>query len=903
MQEFNRYLSVHHYIEMKSVVLTTIRCIYRKLRKFSMSLLPQAKYRKDYQAPDFTITHIDLDIDLHPTQTRVVAKTKVIQKNIGATSLLLDGEGLNLKRIEINGQAWLDYQLVTDGMQLNNLPASFDMLIETEIAPELNTALEGLYLSDGAYCTQCEAEGFRRITYYQDRPDVLAKFTTKITANKTQFPYLLSNGNKVGSGDLAHDKHWVQWEDPFAKPSYLFALVAGDFDVLKDTFITRSQKEVALEIYVDKGNIERSYHAMASLKHAMKWDETRFNLEYDLDIYMIVAVDFFNMGAMENKGLNVFNSKYVLANAETATDSEYLGIEAVIGHEYFHNWTGNRVTCRDWFQLSLKEGLTVFRDQEFSSDLGSRAVNRINNVRVMRGPQFAEDAGPMAHPIRPEKVIEMNNFYTLTVYEKGSEVIRMMHCLLGEDKFQQGMALYFERHDGTAATCEDFICAMEDASGIDLTQFRGWYSQSGTPEVTIKFEYDAAQQLFKLHAKQITPPTADQSEKLPLLIPMDIELYAASGEPIRLQYQGQSVHQVLQLTESEQVFVFDQITEKPIVSLMREFSAPIKLHCDYTDDELAFLMIHATNDFARWDAGQMLLAKHIKANIAAVEDQLPIQIPEHVFDAFRGILLDLRLDHAFIAEVMTLPSENEISGWFEQVNVDAIHLVKDAFKQAFATEFEDELNALYFTLKQDEYSVSHAAIGQRQLRNVCLGYLALTTQGNALVQAQFNESNNMTDTMAALSAANQAQLPIRDSLMQSFSEQWQHDGLVMDKWFTLHGMNPAKDALTQVRAQLLHPTFTMKNPNRIRSLIGSFCHHNPVHFHAANGEGYVFLVDILIQLNETNPQVASRLLDPLLKLKRYDVTRQALMRAQLNRLAELEHLAKDLYEKITKALS
>ncbi|MGF1705292.1 aminopeptidase N [Enterovibrio baiacu] len=867
-----------------------------------MTQQPQAKYRKDYTAPDFTITHIDLDFDLLDSYTRVIAKSQVKQMVAGADSMILDGDSLTLKKIEIDGKAWPHYSETTEGLILSQLPKEFELLIETDIDPAGNTSLEGLYKSDGAYCTQCEAEGFRRITYYLDRPDVLAKFTTTITADKSAYPYLLSNGNKVGEGDADNGRHWVKWEDPHAKPSYLFALVAGDFDLLSDRYTTRSGRDVALEIFVDKGNLDRATHAMTSLKNSMKWDEDRFDLEYDLDIYMIVAVDFFNMGAMENKGLNVFNSKYVLANSDTATDTDYLGIEAVIGHEYFHNWTGNRVTCRDWFQLSLKEGLTVFRDQEFSSDLGSRAVNRIGNVRIMRGPQFAEDCGPMAHPIRPEKVIEMNNFYTLTVYEKGSEVIRMMHTLLGETNFQKGMKLYFERHDGTAATCEDFVKAMEDASGVDLAQFRLWYSQSGTPELTVTSTFDETQQTFSLTVKQFTPSTADQKEKQALLIPFDVELYAADGSVIELQCNGESLDNVLHLTQDEQTFTFENVSEKPVISMLREFSAPVKLNYDYSDEELAFLMVHARNEFARWDAGQMLLAKHIKANVARVQQGEAFSLPEDVLDAFRGVLLSKELDVALIAEVMTLPSENEIGGWFDVVDVDAIHHVRDAIKHAFADAFSDELSAIYHTLRQENYAIEHDAMGKRSLRNVCLSYLALNENADALVSAHFNESNNMTDTAAALAAANHAELDCRAPLMNVFSEKWTHDGLVMDKWFMLQGTNPAGDALENVKAQMEHVAFSLKNPNRTRSLVGAFCNNNPVHFHAKDGSGYKFLSDILIQLNESNPQVASRLLDPLLKLKRFDEERQRLMREQLERLAALDKLAKDLYEKINKAL-
>ncbi|MDD1791660.1 aminopeptidase N [Enterovibrio sp. ZSDZ42] len=867
-----------------------------------MTQQPQAKYRKDYKAPDFTITHIDLDFDLQASMSRVIAKSRVTQQVTGADSMFLDGDALSLQRVEVNGQPWPHYEETSEGLHLSQLPSEFDLEIETHIDAAANTLLEGLYLSDGAYCTQCEAEGFRRITYYLDRPDVLAKFTTKITADKAAFPFLLSNGNNVGAGELSDGRHWVQWDDPYAKPSYLFALVAGDFDLLSDKFKTRSGRDVALEIFVDKGNLNRAEHAMTSLKNSMKWDEDRFDLEYDLDIYMIVAVDFFNMGAMENKGLNVFNSKYVLANSDTATDTDYLGIEAVIGHEYFHNWTGNRVTCRDWFQLSLKEGLTVFRDQEFSSDLGSRAVNRINNVRIVRGPQFAEDRSPMAHPIRPEKVIEMNNFYTLTVYEKGSEVIRMMHTLLGEENFQRGMKLYFERHDGTAATCEDFVKAMEDASDADLAQFRLWYSQSGTPELTVTSDFDDKANTLSLTVKQYTPSTADQKEKLPLLIPFDIELYAANGDVIELQRNGVAVDNVLRVTEAEQTFVFDNVEENPVISMLREFSAPVTLNYEYSDEDLAFLMVHARNEFARWDAGQMLLAKHIKANVARVQAGETIIFPEEVVDAFRGVLLSEELDVALIAEVMTLPSENEIGGWFDVVDVDAIHQVRDAIKLSLSTALADELSALYHSLNQRTYTITHESIGKRSLRNVCLGYLALGEQGNALVSAHFETANNMTDTAAALAAATHAELTNRDAVMAAFSDKWQHDGLVMDKWFLLQGCNPSVGALDNVKAQMSHPAFSLKNPNRTRSLIGVFCNNNPVHFHEKDGAGYKFLSDILIQLNESNPQVASRLIDPLLKFKRFDSDRQSLMRAQLERLALLDNLAKDLYEKINKAL-
>ncbi|OOE43499.1 aminopeptidase N [Salinivibrio kushneri] len=867
-----------------------------------MSQQPTAKYRDDYRAPDFTITDINLEFDLHPNNTLVTAVSQIKRLNNDATDLELDGDALTLVRLDINGDPWTAYSEEAGKLIIRDVPEAFTLTVQTKLDPENNTALEGLYISGGAYCTQCEAEGFRRITYYLDRPDVLARFTTKVIADKANYPYLLSNGNKIASGELEGGRHWVEWHDPYAKPSYLFALVGGDFDVLRDTFVTRSGRDVALEIFVDKGNLDRADHAMTSLKNAMKWDEDRFDLEYDLDIYMIVAVDFFNMGAMENKGLNIFNSKYVLANAETATDTDYLGIEAVIGHEYFHNWTGNRVTCRDWFQLSLKEGLTVFRDQEFSSDLGSRSVNRINNARIMRGPQFAEDASPMSHPIRPEKVIEMNNFYTLTVYEKGSEVIRMMHTILGEAGFQKGVKLYFERHDGTAATCDDFVQAMEDASGIDLTQFRRWYSQSGTPVLSVSSTYDPDSKQLALHVSQHTPPTADQQEKLPLYIPLDIELYRRDGSVIKLQRHGESVSNVLAVTETEQTFIFDEVDEQPVLSLLREFSAPVKLDHDYQDDELAFLLQHARNDFARWDAGQSLLAKHIKANVAQVQNEQPIDVPLSVIDAFRGVLLSDNTDPALIAEVLNLPSETEVAGWFDTVDVDAIHQVMAAFKQQFADHMVDEFDAVYRQYAQPEYQITHKAIGERALRNTCLSYLAHTENGNTHVERHYHAANNMTDTMAALNAANNAQLPCREPLMKDFSDKWQHDGLVMDKWFMLQGANPADNALDQVRVQMDHPAFTLKNPNRVRSLVGAFCNRNPARFHAKDGSGYRFLKEILVILNQSNPQVASRLIDPMLKLAHYDHDRQQQMRQILQELADMDNLAADLYEKVEKTL-
>ncbi|MCW0316269.1 Aminopeptidase N [Pantoea ananatis] len=870
-----------------------------------MTQQPQIKYRHDYRAPDYTITDIDLTFELDESTTRVTAVSQVKRQGDSQAELRLDGEDLTLVSLEVDGQAWTAWREEAGCLVLSQLPDSFTLKIVNDIHPDRNSALEGLYKSGEALCTQCEAEGFRHITWYLDRPDVLARFTTTIIADGSRYPFLLSNGNRVDSGQDDKGRNWVKWQDPFPKPCYLFALVAGDFDVLRDSFTTRSGRNVALEIFVDRGNLDRADWAMTSLKNSMKWDEERFGLEYDLDIFMIVAVDFFNMGAMENKGLNVFNSKYVLAKAETATDKDYLGIEAVIGHEYFHNWTGNRVTCRDWFQLSLKEGLTVFRDQEFSSDLGSRAVNRIDNVRIMRGAQFAEDASPMAHPIRPDQVIEMNNFYTLTVYEKGSEVIRMMHTLLGEANFQKGMQLYFERHDGSAATCDDFVQAMEDASNVDLSQFRRWYSQSGTPTLSVRDDYNPELEQYTLHVTQHTPPTAGQKEKLPLHIPLDIELYDGQGKVIPLQHNGHPVHNVLNVTEEFQTFTFDNVYFQPVPSLLREFSAPVKLDYKWSDAQLTFLMRHASNDFSRWDAAQSLLATYLRLNVARHQQGQHLSLPLHVADAFRTVLLDANSDPALTALILSLPGENEIAELFEIIDPQAIALVREALVRTLARELADEFFAVYNANQQAEYHVDHAEIGKRSLKNICLYYLAFGDMDLAdkLVQAQYHHANNMTDSLAALSAAVAAQLPCRDTLLADYDERWHKDGLVMDKWFMLQATSPAQNALLNVRRLLSHRSFSMGNPNRIRSLIGAFASGNPSAFHAEDGSGYRFLVEMLTDLNTRNPQVASRMIEPLIRLKRYDAHRQALMRQALEQLQGLDKLSGDLYEKITKALN
>ncbi|MDT9587168.1 MAG: aminopeptidase N [Candidatus Arsenophonus melophagi] len=870
-----------------------------------MIQLRKEQYRKDYQAPDYTITDIELDFELDPITTIVTAISQVKRLNAQANRLILDGENLILRTIHIDGIPWSAYREEVGKLIIESVPDSFVLKIVNTINPIQNTTLEGLYVSSGVLCTQCEAEGFRHITYYLDRPDVLARFTTSITANRIHYPYLLSNGNQIDKKKKKNGRHWVKWQDPFPKPSYLFAMVAGNFDVLYDNFVRKSGRNVLLAIFVDKGKLDHANWAMSSLKNAMKWDELRFGYEYDLDTYMIVAVDIFNMGAMENKGLNIFNSKYVLANIETTTDNDYLNIEGTIGHEYFHNWTGNRITCRDWFQLSLKEGLTVFRDQEFSSDMGSRVANRIEHVRLMRSQQFSEDASPMSHPVRPEKMIEINNFYTLTVYEKGAEIIRMLHTLLGKDQFQAGMKLYTARYDGSSATCDDFIQAMQDASNIDLQLFRRWYSQSGTPIVMVRDEYLSDKNQYILHISQTTRPTQDQAEKLPLHIPIDIELYDSDGHIIPLQYNNNTVNSVLNVINAQQTFVFDQVHSRPIPALLREFSAPVKLDYLYTDEQLAFLMQYARNAFSRWDSAQSLLVIYIKENVERLKHQKDLILPLHVIHAFRSCLVDKACEAALKAQIFTLPAEYEVAEWFETIDPIAIHTVMNFIRKKITTEMTAELINAYYTNKVSEYQIDHGDIAKRSLKNKCLFYLAFSQdkqQADKYVSEQYYHSNNMTDTIAALNAAIAAQLPSSQDMMVAFEQRWRYDDFIMDKWFMLQAKSPAKNVLKIVRSLLTHPTFSMANPNRVHALIGSFITQNPAAFHASDGTGYQFLVEILTILNSRNPQVASHLIEPLIHLNRYDKKRRYCMYLALKRLQKLPNLCSDMFEKISKAL-
>ncbi|RYV01611.1 aminopeptidase N [Shewanella sp. OPT22] len=848
----------------------------------------EAKLLKDYSAPEYTVEHIALKFELNTPVTTITASSKVKRLKNEAVTLVLDGESLSLVSVKIDSKD-VEHILEENRLHISADVDNFLLEIVTEIEPEANTALEGLYMSDGAYCTQCEAEGFRRITYYLDRPDVLAKFDVRVEADKAQFPYLLSNGNLLEKGDLENGRHFASWQDPFPKPSYLFALVAGDFDLLEDTFITRSNREVELQVFVDKGNLNKAHHAMESLKKSMKWDEERFDLEYDLDIYMIVAVDFFNMGAMENKGLNVFNTKYVLADKESATDDDFHGIESVIGHEYFHNWTGNRVTCRDWFQLSLKEGLTVFRDQEFSSDLGSRAVNRIHAIKVIRNHQFAEDAGPMAHPIRPEAVIEMNNFYTVTVYNKGAEVIRMMHTLLGEENFQKGIALYFERHDGQAVTCDDFVSAMEDASSVDLKQFRNWYSQAGAPSVSVIEEFDATAQEYKLHLKQERKAISGNND-LPMHIPFDVELISESGESL--------VSKVLNFTENNQTFVFTNINAKPTASLLQNFSAPVKLDFEFELDHLVNLMRFASSEVARWEASVSIFSNAIWNNVEALKNNTSMQVNQVILDAFKGMLLDSQLDSALVAEVLTVPTTNELVEQAITVDLDKLITAREFVIDEIAAYCEDELNARYHLLKLvDDPSA-------RALKNACLNWVSrIGEQYEVLVEQQFYSAENMTDALGALKAANTSQLECRNHLMSAFEAKWSQTPLVMDKWFMLEATNKADNVIERLKELASHSAFSFQNPNRVRSLIGTFAAANTEQFHNENGEGYRYLTDVLKKLNDINPQLAARIITPMIQFSKFDAQRQSMIKQGLQELADLPNLSKDLFEKVTKALA
>jgi aminopeptidase N len=878
---------------------------------------PRTVYLKDYTVPEYLIQNVDLNFILDEENTRVVSRLTMCRNPASRssdTSLTLAGENLKLVRVVLNEDNELgdrDYLQTPDSLVIHEVPQqrSFVLTIENTIDPKSNTALEGLYLSNGMLCTQCEAEGFRKITYFLDRPDVMAAFTTTIVADKDRFPVLLSNGNKVGSGDLADNRHWVTWKDPFKKPCYLFALVAGRLECVEDRFTTASGRDIALQIFVEKHDLDKCDHAMRSLKHAMAWDEQVYGREYDLDLYMIVAVGHFNMGAMENKGLNIFNTKFVLARPDTATDADYENIEGVIGHEYFHNWTGNRITCRDWFQLSLKEGLTVFRDQEFTGDRTSRAVKRIEDVNMLRTRQFAEDAGPLAHPIRPDAYIEINNFYTLTVYEKGAEVVRMLHTLLGAEGFRKGSDLYFERHDGQAVTCDDFVSAMEAANGVDLGQFRRWYAQAGTPVVSAVQLFDPAQKTLSLTLTQYCPPTPGQTAKEPLHIPVVTGLINRDGSPAlcRLGENAAAAEQVvLELTAAEQTFVFSGLEQEPVVSLLRGFSAPVKLALNRPLEELAFLLSHDPDTFNRWDAGQQLAVQVMSGLIVDYQDGTELAVNPLLIDAYRKVLEQSWDDLSYFSLLMTLPSELYLTEQMRVVNVEAIHHAREAVAKALAEQLRDPLESLYLRHHRDESGRFDAgAIGRRRIKNTCLSYLARIdadwVQHWSL--QQFNSAKNMTDQLAALTVIVNHPHPARQQCLDSFYRQWRHEALVIDKWFTTQAMSPMPGTYERVLDLLDHPAFDIGNPNRVRALIGAFSQSNPLHFHAADGQGYRFLADRIIELNSLNPQVASRMVGALTSWRRYDEKRQNLMKAQLERIISTEAISKDVYEVAVKSLA
>lgn len=872
---------------------------------------PKTIHLEDYRPPDFLIEEVFLDVVLGEETTRVAARLTMRRNPAAATPdapLVLDGEHLETERVAIDG-TYLGgnaYTLADNKLTLAEVPDVFTLETTVRIKPQENTALEGLYKSDGIFCTQCEAEGFRRITWYLDRPDVLAKFRTRITGDETLYPVLLSNGNCIETERHDDNSHSALWEDPHPKPSYLFALVAGDLGCLEDKFTTASGREVALRIFVEHGKEPRARHAMDSLINSMKWDEEVFGLEYDLDIYMIVAVGAFNMGAMENKGLNLFNDKFVLADAETATDMDYALIEGVIAHEYFHNWTGNRVTCRDWFQLSLKEGLTVFRDQQFSADMRSAAVQRIGDVRALRARQFPEDGGPLAHPVRPGSYIEINNFYTATVYEKGAEVIRMMHTLLGAEGFRKGMDLYFERHDGEAVTCDDFAAAMEDANDADLGRFRRWYSQAGTPTLTAEGRYDEAGGRYTLTLAQETAPTPGQPQKSPLHIPVRIGLLNADGEALPLGPDG-ATEQVLHLTEAEQSFTFDDIAGSPVPSLLRGFSAPVKLKwADQTGqpaDELAFLMAHDSDPFNRWEAAQNF-AKRLVAR--AMETGAPNETLTAAFaEALETALADETADPALLGEMLALPSESDLAEQQAVIDVDAIHDAREAIRKRLAAELAQVLIETYERCTLNEpYHHGPAQAGKRRLRNVALSYLTALGQEEAiaLATAQFDDAANMTDSIGALLALNDCDSPARDRALDAFYDRWQGDALVTDKWFTLQATSSLPGTLARVEELMAHDGFSMTTPNRVRSLIGAFCSANQLRFHSADGAGYDFLSQRVIELNTINPQIAARLLTPLSRWRRFDETRQELMKACLERILATPDLSRDVFEIASKML-
>ena len=880
----------------------------------SNKLAPKETFLADYLVPDYLVDNVALYFDLGRAETTVRSVLSMRRNPLGqGGDCVLDGEKLTLKSIKIDGRELQgnEYLRTDKALLISKVPEQFDLEIEVLIHPDKNTALEGLYHSGRLLCTQCEAEGFRRITYYPDRPDIMAIFTVSIEAEKADWPIMLSNGNLEQKGQLENGRHWVSWHDPHPKPSYLFALVAGDLHIQKDSFVTTSGRKVALEIYVDVENSHKCDHALMSLKQAMKWDEERYGREYDLDIFMIVAVNDFNMGAMENKGLNIFNSACVLASPETATDRDYYRIQSIVGHEYFHNWSGNRVTCRDWFQLSLKEGFTVLRDQQFSADMNSAAVQRIEDVNQLRSMQFSEDAGPMSHPVRPASFIEISNFYTVTIYEKGAEVVGMIKTIVGDIGFRKGTDLYFDRHDGQAVTTDDFVKAIEDANRVDLTQFKRWYSQAGTPQLSIATEYDSTGQRYTLTINQHCEATPGQRHKEAFHIPVALGLLDKKGNIIQMQLDGEAASNVsetriLSVKESKQQFVFINVPSEPVLSFLRGFSAPVKVNLPRTNKELTFLMANDSDSFCQWDAGQQLLINVLLQLAEKTSKGSALSLPTELVEQFGKLLKRGLSSPALAAKMLELPSENYLAGQKKPADVDAIHIARSYMKRELALSLKEDFSILYTALNTtDKYQFDAAEMAKRSLKNICLDYLVSTgdpMQAQRCLK-QMKQSDNMTDTMSGLAVLVEHQGPEREHALRAFYEQWKGDRQVVDKWLAVQAQSSLKDTLLRVKSLMSHPAFNITNPNNVRSLIGQFCRNNAVNFHAIDGSGYQFLVEQILILDKLNPQIASRQMGAFNSWQQYDKRRQGMMRAALEKIAKQTDLSADVYEIVTKYLA
>ncbi len=871
---------------------------------------PRAVRLKDYRPPAYQFREIALDFSIDAEVTRVTARSRIERIAADPAPLVLNGEHLELISLALDGRTLsvAEYTVRPDGLVILAPPAHFALEIVTEIAPARNTALEGLYLANGIFCTQCEAEGFRRITYFLDRPDVLAVYTTRIEAHKNALPVLLSNGNLVAQGELPGERHFAVWHDPFPKPSYLFALVAGDLGHIEDAFVTRSGRHVLLRIYVEHGNEPRALYAMDSLKRAMRWDEETYGREYDLDIFMIVAVSAFNSGAMENKGLNIFNDKVLLASAETATDDDYARIEGVVAHEYFHNWTGNRVTCRDWFQLSLKEGLTVFRDQSFSADVRSAGVKRIDDVRALRLRQFQEDGGPLAHPVRPESYISIDNFYTATVYEKGAEVIGMLKTLVGTEGYRKATDLYFERHDGQAATVEDWVRCFEDSCGRDLAQFRLWYEQAGTPVVEALGAYNEQARTYTLTLRQTLAATPGQPEKEPMQIPVRLGLLAANGRAFPLTLEGENGvgpdERIIELADREQRFVFVDIDELPLLSVGRRFSAPVTFKTGIERRGRAVLMAQDHDAFNRWESGQTLAREAMLEHAQATLSNRPGVPDPLVVGAMGGVLARAAEDRALAAQMLSPPLDGELALAMQPADPEAIHAARLAFIRAVAEAHRDAFERIYRSLNDGAaFSPDATSAGRRALRNACLRYLTAADDDESAqrADAHYRSASNMTDMMAGLVQLARMNSPLRERAFADFHDRYRNDALVLDKWLALQAASALPETVDRVRALMRHPFFDIKNPNRVRALVGAFS-GNHRRFHAASGEGYMLVGETLRTLDSINPQVTARMASAFENWRRYDAKRQSLMRAELEAMLAMPKRSSNLFEVATKML-